>query len=239
MENYIRDKYERKLFMNDGGSGHMSLNSDSAKFSRKNIMDSDFGYESKKPEASNFKSSNNFEVSESNYSKQLTLLTEMGFTDTEFNYKTLKAANGNMQEALEIIVAANHKSRRRTVEKSLFDELDDKVASNSNSHNQTVDRHSIPISNEYKSPPPIQLDDWGTNNTEVKNSSNDLVESLIPQKNNEQDEVSKPEPSSEKTKHSSNNPWGTEEDDKKLDDAFDSFKAFRSTGSDNYFDNPW
>lgn len=52
-------------------------------------------------------------VSSSQYAKQLALLAEMGFTDREFNLKTLQAANGNMQDALEIIVAANQRLRKK------------------------------------------------------------------------------------------------------------------------------
>ena len=60
------------------------------------------------------------------YAKQLTLLAEMGFTDTEFNLKTLQAANGNMQDALEIIVAANQRLRKKkSISSSASDELNE------------------------------------------------------------------------------------------------------------------
>ncbi len=59
------------------------------------------------------------------FSKQLVLLAEMGFTDTEFNLKTLQAANGNLQEALEIIVAANQRLRKKkSISASTADEIE-------------------------------------------------------------------------------------------------------------------
>jgi hypothetical protein len=60
-----------------------------------------------------FKASTPDLASSAQFSKQLTLLTEMGFTDTDFNLKTLQAANGNIQDALEIIVAANQRLRKK------------------------------------------------------------------------------------------------------------------------------
>lgn len=65
------------------------------------------------------------------YAKQLDLLAEMGFHDREFNLKTLKAANGNMQDALEIIVAANQKLRNRPSSIS-------KAPPSSNSYNKNI-----------------------------------------------------------------------------------------------------
>ena len=120
MENYIRDKYERKLFVTDnsyGNSGSMSLKSN-------NLMDLESSCNSKDFD---FKPTIGLsEPSDAHYTKQLTLLNEMGFSDNEFNYKTLRAANGNMQEALEIIVATNQKQRRKHVDRNnLFDELEE------------------------------------------------------------------------------------------------------------------
>lgn len=240
MENYIRDKYERKLFMSDsssGSSGPMSLKSLSVEHSKHNIMDSEFSYEY--TSGSNaFKTS----VSESytaNFSKQLALLSEMGFTDADFNYKTLKAANGNMQEALEIIVAANQKQRRKTVDRNIFDEIEEVKPSSSTA--QASAKIDEDLNKEtFKSPPPITMDDWGfSNESNTKDIKN---ETHIP----EPEVVVKEEKSNNK-QASSNNPWGndfvddstSESEPKKTEDPFDSYKAFRSTPSDNYFDNPW
>lgn len=237
MENYIRDKYERKLFMSDSScssSGPMSLKSVPAGRSKNNIMDSEFADEPPSTNLNSFKSSTS-DNSSSNFSKQLTLLSEMGFTDTEFNYKTLKAANGNMQEALEIIVAANQKQRRKTVDRNIFDEFEE--AKPAQPSKEAVDDSDA---KNFKSPPPIQLDDWGfTNEISTKNleEGNNFAEITAPIQ----------EKKSNINQSSSNNPWGSDLADdavpddevKKTEDPFDSFKAFRSTTSDNYFDNPW
>lgn len=238
MENYIRDKYERKLFMADsssGSSGPMSLKSSSEERSKNNIMDSEFSYES--PSGSSAFKTSGSESYNANFSKQLALLSEMGFTDTDFNYKTLKAANGNMQEALEIIVAANQKHRRKTVDRNIFDEIEEAKPSSSNA--QTSAKIDENLNKEtFKSPPPIIMDDWGfeSNAKDIKNETH-IPESKV---------VVKEEKSNNK-QAPSNNPWGndfvddstSESEPKKTEDPFDSYKAFRSSPSDNYFDNPW
>lgn len=241
MENYIRDKYERKLFMSDSSSsssGPMSLKSVPTGRSANNIMDSEFSDEPASTNLNSFKTSTS-ENSSSNFSKQLTLLSEMGFTDTEFNYKTLKAANGNMQEALEIIVAANQKQRRKTVDRNIFDEFEEAKPSSVQPSRGSVDDSD---SKNFKSPPPIQLNDWGfRSETATKNpdEGNNFAEIAAP--------IQDKKPSNNNKHSSSNNPWGSDHADdslpdeevKKTEDPFDSFKAFRSTTSDNYFDNPW
>lgn len=129
MENYIRDKYERKLFMdsdtvasfnhNTSTSNPMVLKRgslNSPKTPTNNLMDMpDFKVSTPELNTASMGSSNA-------YDKQLSLLSEMGFNDTEFNLKTLKAANGNMQDALEIIVAANHKLKQSKQPEPFFDE---------------------------------------------------------------------------------------------------------------------
>lgn len=243
MENYIRDKYERKLFITDsssGSSGPMPLKSSSDERSKKNLIDSEFSDEPNSSSSNTFKTSSS-ESCNTDFSKKLALLSEMGFTDTDFNYKTLKAANGNMQEALEIIVAANQKQRRKTVDRNIFDEFEE--AKPSQSVSQTcfgIDEGSHKES--FKSPPSIQLDDWGFNSDsnakEVKKENAHFSEPDVPIQ----------EDKSNIKQVSSNNPWGNdfvddsippESDSKRTEDPFDTYKAFRSTTSDNYFDNPW
>jgi hypothetical protein len=243
MENYIRDKYERKLFMADcssGSSGPMSLKSKSLseQSSKNNIMDNIFLDDSPSSGSSAFKTSAS-ESYNSNFSKQLALLSEMGFTDTDFNYKTLKAANGNMQEALEIIVAANQKQRRKTVDKNIFDEIEEARPSFSEQTATKIDEDSN--KETFKSPPPIDMDDWSFNNgSKVKDIKNEAIIS-------EPEVIIKEENEKSNNKQAPNNPWGnnfvddsiSESEPENTEDPFDSYKAFRSTPSDNYFDNPW
>lgn len=242
MENYIRDKYERKLFMADcssGSSGPMSLKSKSLseQSSKNNIIDNIFSDDSPSSGSSVFKTSAS-ESYNSNFSKQLALLSEMGFTDTDFNYKTLKAANGNMQEALEIIVAANQKQRRKTVDKNIFDEIEEARPSSSAQTSTKIDEDSN--KETFKSPQSINIDDWGFDNcSNVKDIKNEAIIS--------EPEVVIKEKEKSNSKQAPNNPWGndfvddsiSESEPKNTEDAFDSYKAFRSTPSDNYFDNPW
>jgi len=240
MENFIRDKYERKLFMADnssGSSGPMSLKS-SSEGSKNNIMDSEFSYEFSSMGSNAFKTSSS-ESYNANFSKQLALLSEMGFTDTDFNYKTLKAANGNMQEALEIIVAANQKQRRKTVDRNFFDEIEE--AKPSTSYAQTFASIDGDANNEtFKTPQPLNMNDWDFNTESVsKEIKNEITFSQPKVVAKEEKPNSKQAPN--------NNPWGNdfvddsipESETKKTEDPFDSYKGFRSTPSDNYFDNPW
>jgi len=211
------------------GSTQMSLKSHSSERRKSNLLDSEA--------LVNTGNSNGFkkcsaEGMETNYSKQLTLLSEMGFTDSDFNYKTLRAANGNLQEALEIIVAANQKSRKKTVERNnIFDEI--------NQETSTKDAPvNIEIKEKFQSSPPIQMDDWGFDSTPIVEMNNkESVESV---KSNSNVEVIEPKPKS------STNPWdedqsenSKETESKKPHDPFDTYKAFSSTTSDTYFDNPW
>lgn len=229
MENYIRDKYERKLFMTESNeSAPLSLKSNSTDKPRANLLDSDRLFE--------FDGSNDFKKSDytdANYSKQLTLLSEMGFTDSEFNYKTLKASNGNMQEALEIIVASNQKSKRKSSERNIniFDEIQQEfspVASNSN----------IQSTDSFQVTPPIQLEEWGFDSTPVALDKKESKESVQSSTKSE----SVPE-----VKNNSNNPWDDNhaesekeiDSSKKSNDPFDTYKAFSSNTNDAYFDNPW
>lgn len=241
MENYIRDKYERKLFMVDNStasSGPMSLKSSSEERSKNNIMDSEFSYELHLTSSNDFKTSSS-EINNFNFSKQLALLSEMGFTDTEFNYKTLKAANGNMQEALEIIVAANQKQRRKTVDRNIFDEIEEAKPSTSNV--QTFAVIDGDANDEtFKSHQPINMNDWGFNtesiSKEIKNENPFSEPRVI---------VKEEKPNNKQA--SNNNPWGNdfvddtihESETKKTEHPFDSYSGFKSTPSDNYFDNPW
>lgn len=235
MENYIRDKYERKLFMVEGpsgSSGPMSLN-DSGEKSKKNIMDSFVSSEFSS--ANDFKT-NSFDNSSSNYSKQLSLLSEMGFADSEFNHKILKAANGNMQEALEIIVATNQKQKRKTSERNIFDELEESKSSII---------YKSPSENEgLKSPPPVHINDWG-NSSEI---SVGVKEEKLEFKILLESDIVPEDVKSIKNTQPSSNPWDAEfvedlidkDSTKKVEDSpLDTFKAFKSTPTDTYFDNPW
>lgn len=236
MENYIRDKYERKLFMTDDGStgtGRMYLNDKS----KNNLMDSEVSYEQSSTNTFKNSSSDSFNT---NYSKQLTLLSEMGFTDTEFNYKTLKAANGNMQEALEIIVAANNKQRRKTVDKNIFDEIEEVKPQSTSSQHAPKNEQII----SFQSPP---MDDWGFESSSVSKVENSKTFDVS--EHSEIPKIDEPAPVTpvESKQSNTNNPWddnfvedssAAEKDSKKSEDPFDSYKAFRST-TDTYFDNPW
>lgn len=210
----------------------MSLKSSGDK-SKNNIMDSEFTSESSS--ANNFKTSSS-ETFGSNYSKQLSLLSEMGFTDAEFNHKILKAANGNMQEALEIIVATNQKQKRRSSEKNLFDDLEEAKPAT----------EIVKSSNEqggYKSPPPMHMDDWGFTSESAVAEKDEKIEFKRSSETENIVEEVKPKAN----KQPSNNPWDNEfvedaqdhEPVKKVEDPFDTYKAFKSTSTDTYFDNPW
>lgn len=225
---------------NSGNTGRMSLKSSSNEKSQNDLMDSQVFNSSYDINSSAFKESSS-ESAGVNYSKQLTLLSEMGFTDSEFNYKTLKAANGNMQEALEIIVAANQKNRRKTVDRNIFDEIEEAKPSPKFSSNVVEESKT-----SFKSPPPIHMDDWGFNSSAadntVKNEIHPVIDEFVPEA-----DVEKPKSLKNDKKHSDpTNPWGEdfvedssiEKDSKIKDDPFDSYKAFRST-ADSYFDNPW
>lgn len=238
MENYIRDKYERKLFMTEsstGLSGPMSLKHSGEK-SKNNIMDTEFSFESS---ANDFKTSSSGTY-DSNYSKQLTLLSEMGFTDSEFNHKILKAANGNMQEALEIIVATNQKQKRKPSQKNIFDELEEAKP--------VVEDVKRPTEQStYKSPPPMHMDDWGfSSEPAVPVVKEEIAESKRPSEPEIVVEETKPKKVNKQVSH---NPWDNEfvdetsnsdhEPVKKSEDPFDTYKAFKTTPTDTYFDNPW
>lgn len=139
MENYIRDKYERKLFMEDISSSNsrsiQNLRANSA--TKAGIKDDnllDFDDEPSPESSMPSRADIRYPVKESAieptpisshspYGNQLALLAEMGFVDSEFNLKALKAANGNTQEALEIIVAANQKQTRKPSGHSILDEI--------------------------------------------------------------------------------------------------------------------
>lgn len=231
MENFIRDKYERKLFIDNSSSGtnRMSLNDNF----KNNLIDSEISMGT----SESFKNSPS-DFSNSSFNKQLTLLSEMGFTDTEFNYKILKASNGNMQEALEIIVASNNKQRRKTVEKNIFDEIEESKPPISSDNTEKTESNI-----SFKAPMPLPIDDWGfdaTLTSEKKHSEDLLIEEKI--ENLELDE-SAPTPANNKQP----NPWddnivekdqGTEKDTNIIHDPFDTYKAFKSN-TDSYFDNPW
>ena len=203
--------------------------------SKNNLMDSEIYCE----QSNTFKNSTSDSFN-SNYSKQLTLLAEMGFTDTEFNYKTLKAANGNMQEALEIIVVANNKQRRKTVEKNIFDEIEE-VKPSKSIQNIYKDEPNV----TFQSPPSIQMDDWGFENTSTSKVEHSET---FPISNDADVNVTEivPVPPVKTKQSNPSNPWddnfeensNAEKDSKKAEDPFDTYKAFKST-TDNYFDNPW
>lgn len=240
MENYIRDKYERKLFMTDDISIATSRMSLSEKSKKNNLMDSEISFEP----SNTFKNSSSDSFN-NNYSKQLTLLSEMGFTDTEFNYKTLKAANGNLQEALEIIVASNNKQRRKTVEKNIFDDIQE-VKLTSSVQNISKEQN--------KSTPPIQMDDWGFDSTSSSKVEMDCSENALISNHSDFPDigvlVSDPVRTVQNKQSNSSNPWddnfveenpAIEKESKKAaaaDDSFDTYKSFKST-TDSYFDNPW
>ena len=205
--------------------------------STKNFMDTEISFDS----SINSKnvSSDSFTT---NYSKQLVLLSEMGFTDTEFNHKTLKAANGNMQEALEIIVASNNKQRRKTNDRNIFDEIEEIKTSNSVQNASKSEQNII-----FQSPSSIQMDDWGFENTSTRTVEHSVSEPIF-----NHEEVSKfneptPTPPVQNKQSNSHNPWddnfieedsNVKKESKHTDDPFDTYKAFKST-ADNFFDNPW
>ena len=235
MDNYIRDKYERKLFLSDSSQLNLSLNEKNN--SKNNLIDSEFSYGHN--DSNTFKDSFSDCSTGPNYSKQLSLLSEMGFTDHEFNFKTLKAANGNMQDVLEIIVAANQKQKRKIVENNIFDEIEQV---------NPVLNSSLDNVNEKIS---VLMDDWRHSD----GSKEKIVEknmSPITIKDKYVDEEMPAEIINISSEH--NNPWdnscneqretetqsGSEiELQKKIEDPFDAYKSFKTSSSDNYFDNPW
>lgn len=237
MDNYIRDKYERKLFLSDSSPGPMSLIS-SLKETKNNLIDSEFSYG--RDDSNTFKDSFSDSSTGSNYSKQLLLLSEMGFTDHEFNFKTLKAANGNMQDVLEIIVAANQKQKRKIVENNIFDEIEQV---------KPVHNSSVPLEN-LNEKTSVLMDDWRYND---ESKEKNLFPTIIKDK-----DIDEKMPSENNNIHISissnhNNPWDNNieqreaeiqsaseiELPKKIEDPFDMYKSFKTNSSDNYFDNPW
>lgn len=236
MDNYIRDKYERKLFLSDSSQLNLSLKE--KENSKNNLIDSEFSYGC--DDSNNFKDSFSDFSTGPNYSKQLLLLSEMGFTDHEFNFKTLKAANGNMQDVLEIIVAANQKQKRKIVENNIFDEIEQV---------NPVLNSSLPLDN-VNGKISVLMDDWGhSDGSKEKIAKKSLSPVTIKDKYVD-------EKMSVETNISSNhnNPWDNScieqreaetqsaseiELQKKIEDPFDTYKSFKTSSSDNYFDNPW
>lgn len=246
MENFIRDKYERNLFANheDKVSGPMSLKNSA------HGIDLLSSGSSSKDGYGFFKMMNSPEilsVSTSHpFAKQLDLLSEMGFKDSELNLKILKASNGNMQDALEIIVASNQKNRRKLSEKNIFDEFETVVQSpkSMDSSFQTEKdsislRNQINISTEpVKSPPPMSMDDWSSASTSVNVRTTEINPNI--------ESVSSIQ-ETRKPSVSSRNPWDddnnddaekTEKEIKKQPDPFDSYSAFKPN-SEIFYDNPW
>ncbi|KAI9137256.1 hypothetical protein BKA69DRAFT_937576 [Paraphysoderma sedebokerense] len=88
MEQYIRDKYERKTFMN--GSSRNTSTMDS----RRSSVGTNYGN----------MSSTNSSLS-SKYAAQISRLRDMGFTYDEWNIKALEKSNGDVQNAVEHILS--------------------------------------------------------------------------------------------------------------------------------------
>jgi hypothetical protein len=249
MENFIRDKYERNLFMNheDKVGGPMSLkNSAHGIDLLSSGSSSKDGFKMSSPEILSLSLSHPF-------AKQLNLLSEMGFKDSELNLKILNASNGNMQDALEIIVASNQKNRRKPSEKNIFDEFEtiEQSPKSMDSSFQT-EKSSLSLENQIrtpsvsvKSPPPMLMDDWSSASTSV-NVSKPLERTTEINKNLESVSAIQ---EARKPSISSGNPWDDivinddsetkeEEIKKTLPDPFDSYSAFKPN-SDTFYDNPW
>src|SRR5262249_39307117 len=97
MEQYIRDKYERKLFMS--AEYHKSLSHGP---SRKSI-----------PNAAVVANSAERKTSPERYPLQLKSLKEMGFIDQSANAETLSRTGGNLQQTIEILLSNNISAPQR------------------------------------------------------------------------------------------------------------------------------
>jgi hypothetical protein len=86
MEQYIRDKYERKLFMSPDARGSMPVTA----AARGNISHS----------------SSSSGTNIGRYPLQMKSLREMGFTDVNANAEAVNASKGNLQEAIEALLAS-------------------------------------------------------------------------------------------------------------------------------------
>lgn len=92
MEQYIRDKYERKLFMNPGSrtpsTAPMSLGS----AARKSFMDS-------------------ARTTSNDFSTEIRQLNEMGFTNRQKCLNALESSNGNISQSIDILAASKSPSQ--------------------------------------------------------------------------------------------------------------------------------
>lgn len=235
MDNYIRDKYERKLFLSDSSQLNSSLKE---KENPKNkLIDSEFSYGC--DDSNTFKDSFSDSSTGPNYSKQLLLLSEMGFTDHEFNFKTLKAANGNMQDVLEIIVAANQKQKRKIVGNNIFDEIEQV---------NPILNSSLPLNN-LNEKTSVLIDDWGYSDESIGRKSlshvtikdKDIDKKIFVENNHISSNHDNPWDNSfiEQRENKTQSAPEIEVQEKITEDHFDTYKSFKTSSSDNYFDNPW
>lgn len=189
------------------------------------------------------------------YNKQLDLLAEMGFHDREFNLKTLKAANGNMQDALEIIVAANQKLRNKPSvnkappSKNILDELDSISPAPATTSQawpeEPIPSPIVPIESQFAS---VSLDEpWGSieESKPVKTKIAPLEETHEPEPQSQeyqsQDyQYNEPEPHEpESTEQETSNEQEDTHDYSNDPLAFNPFKSSTTPYSDDLFANPW
>lgn len=91
MEQYIRDKYERKLFMNPGSRTPSSTPMSLGSAARKSFLDST-------------------RTSSNDFSTEIRQLNEMGFTNRQKCLNALESSNGNISQSIDILAASKSPS---------------------------------------------------------------------------------------------------------------------------------
>ena len=162
MEQYIRDKYERKIFMN------------SSSVHRSSSIPSSTSAAAKTTAATTTTTTAN-----KSYQEQMIKLREMGFTQPVANMTALQATNGNLQEAIDRLVSHSPnldipKKKEASIEDLLGSSFTEKVQDKSALDDWTEMRTSIGEQSKPKLSP--TTDPWKTT------PSNSVMASFDPEK---------------------------------------------------------
>lgn len=164
MEQYIRDKYERKLFMSSGATRSPPPPPTSSHYSRKNSIP------------------NSSAGGDHRYPLQMKSLQEMGFNDGEANQAALLSTSGNLQQAIETLLAG--KTGRLNLNTSGNNDITGNKGANIKSSNSAAD-DLADIFGTISAPPPPPPPSSSSLSTAAtysasKNTSNSILDMDLP-----------------------------------------------------------